>query len=295
MASVRSSILRFLLRHLVDWNKPLDEVREMHKKVESKPKIPKDIKIKEVKINGSISEWFIPNNRNTEKTLIYIHGGGYCLGIVNANRNFVIMLANYFQVPILMLNYRLAPENPFPAAIDDAVQLYKYLVNEQNIAPQNIGYIADSSGCGLTLASFIRLKSENILLPKFQIFMSPVVDLTRQGESFLKMKDKDPMSIKREFYIDNLYLNGNNPQNPLISPVFGDLSNFPQTFIQASEFDVFLSDSVMLADKLENQNCKVQYKLWEKMWHNFQMSHSILPEGKRAIYEIKHYIQEQIS
>lgn len=291
MASIQSYILRFLLKKTVNWNRPLSEIREFQKNIEKKEVIPPGIQIEKINIDGIESEWFIPRDSSKERTLIYLHGGGYCLGIVNANRNFVLKLSAEFGLPTILLNYRLAPENPYPAALNDSVSLYKWLIKDKNISPENIGYIADSSGCGLTLATLQVLKQEKIQLPKFQIFMSPVVDLKRTGKSFISMKDKDPFNIKDEYFIDNNYLIGNDPSNPKCSPVYGDLTGISQTIIQASEYDVFFSDSKLLQQKLQNSNIEVYLKVWPKMWHVFQMSHAILPEGKRAIREIKQFIQ----
>lgn len=290
MASTQSYILRFLLRKTVNWNRPLNEIREFQKNIEKKEVIPPGIQIEKINISGIESEWFIPRDSSKERTLIYLHGGGYCLGIVNANRNFVLKLSAEFGVPLILLNYRLAPESPYPTALNDSISLYEYLVNDLKITSGNIGYIADSSGCGLTLATLLALKQKQFPLPSFQIFMSPVVDLKRSGNSFKTMAGKDPFNIKGNYFIDNNYLIGYDPSNPLISPIYGDLAEISHTFIQASEYDVFLSDSEMLNQKLLASNVKVNFKVWPKMWHIFQMSHTILPEGKRAINEIKQFI-----
>lgn len=293
MASIKSYLLRFLLKKTINWNRPLNEIRAFQKNIEKKEIIPPGIRVEKIQVNGIESEWFTPLNKSKDKTLIYLHGGGYCLGIVNSNRNFVLNLASLFDVPILLLNYRLAPENPFPAAIEDSFSLYSHAIRVLNIKAENIGFIADSSGCGLTLSTIQMIRTSNLPMPKFLVFMSPVVDLTRSGESFRTMVKKDPFCIKEDFFIDNHYIRGNDPLNPLISPIFGDLSNTPETMIQASEFDVFFSDSVMLREKLLENNIKVQYKTWNKMWHIFQMSHAILPEGKEALKEIKSFIHKQ--
>lgn len=290
MASIQSYILRFLLRKTVNWNRPLSEIREFQKNIEKKEVIPPGVEIEKINISGIESEWFIPRDSSKERTLIYLHGGGYCLGIVNANRNFVLKLSAEFGIPIILLNYRLAPENPFPAALDDSVSLYKWVINNSTINPTRIGYIADSSGCGLTLATLQVLKQNNIPLPRLQVFMSPVVDLKRSGNSFKTMAHKDPFNIKGDYFIDNNYLIGNDPSNPLISPIYGDLAEISHTLIQASEYDVFFNDSEMLYQKLQASNVQVNFKVWPKMWHIFQMSHAILPEGKQAINEIKQFI-----
>lgn len=295
MASIQSCVLRFLLRKTVNWNKPLDEIREFHLNVEKKELVPPNIIIEKIFENGIESEWYIPNGSDLDKTLIYFHGGGYCLGVVHANRNFVMNMAADFNTPIVLLNYRLAPENPYPAALNDAVALYEWLLNVRKLKPENIGCIGDSSGCGLCLAMLQAVKIKGLPLPLLQVFMSPVVDLKRSGKSFQTMAIKDPMQMKEDYFIDNHYIKGNDPLDPLISPIYGDLNGFPQTMIQASEYDVFLSDSEMLHQKLEKQGVKVHFEIWKKMWHNFQMSAALLPEGKKAIGEIKEFIKKQFA
>ncbi|KAB2867585.1 MAG: alpha/beta hydrolase [Bacteroidales bacterium] len=292
--SIQSSILRFLLKKTVNWNKPLNEVREFQQNIEKNEKIPQGITIEKFYTNGIESEWFIPQTSDKSKTLIYFHGGGYCLGIVNANRNFVLKLAATFNTPILLLNYRLAPENPFPAAINDAISAYKTLIENHNFKPENIGCIGDSSGCGLCLVTLQKLKEENYTLPKFLAFMSPMVDLTKSGKSHKTMVKKDPMIIKPEFFIDNNYIANNNPADPQFSPIFGNLSNLPETLIQASEYDIFFSDSEILYEKLNEYGVKAHMTVWKKMWHNFQLSEAILPEGKKAIKELQVFIQSRL-
>jgi epsilon-lactone hydrolase len=293
MASIQSYILHFLLRKTINWNRPLNEIREFQKNIEKKEIIPPGIKIEKININGVESEWFIPEQSHENKTLIYLHGGGYCLGIVHSNRNFVLKLAAEFRISIILLNYRLAPENPYPSALNDSVSLYSWVINETHITPQNIGIIADSSGCGLALSALQVLRNKQLPLPKFQVFMSPVIDLSRRGESFKTMAANDPFCINDEYFVDNHYLKGNDPMDPFISPIYADLAGYPETMIQASEYDVFQSDSVMLQQKLITQNVKVHFKLWPRMWHIFQMSYAMLPEGKKALNEIKVFIENE--
>lgn len=290
MASLQSYFLRFLLKRTVNWNKPLNEVRDFHRSVQTKEVVPGGITIKKIDSPNFNAEWFVPQGVNFSQTLVYIHGGGYCLGVVDANRNFVLMLAKFLQQPIILLDYPLAPENPFPAALSHSVSLYEWLLKEAKFLPSNIGYIADSSGCGLTLATFQETKVRGLGLPKFQVFMSPVVDLTLSGKSFVEKTKKDPFSLKKGFFIDDNYIQGNDPANPKFSPIFGNLLLMPSTLIQASEYDVFLSDSEMLAAKLKDAGVDVSYSLWKKLWHNFQMSYTLLPEGKRALNEIRCFV-----
>lgn len=289
MASLQSFVLRYLIRKTINWNKPLEEVRKFQYNIEQKVKIPHGISIEKITTGCNESEWFIPRGCSGSHTLVYFHGGGYCLGIVNANRNFVMKLASDLNQPIVLLNYRLAPENPFPAALDDAVECLLYLLQKKQFKADQIGIIGDSSGCGLCMAALSILKSRSIPLPAFQVFMTPVVDLTKTGQSFKTKARKDPYQLKEHFFIDNNYTSGLDVYSPLLSPLYGDLKYFPETLIQAAEYDVFLSDAQRLHQKLTEAGVKSHYTLWRKTWHNFQMSAALLPEARKAITDIKNF------
>lgn len=285
MPSLKSSLLRFLIRRTINWNKPLEEIRIFQQNIEKKEKIPKGMEIEKKRVENCSIEIFIPENAIKSDLIVYFHGGGYCLGIVHANRNFIMRMADRWKKCIMIIDYRLAPEHPFPAALDDCTAVLRELqVSDERF--KKISCLADSSGCGLCLATLGRLHDEKLPMPSKLAFMCPVVDLSKTGDSFITKAAKDPMQLKEDFFIDRHYTLGLNVSDPRVSPIFADFKGFPDTLIQAADYDVFHSDSVKLFEKLTASGVNVKYSEWQKMWHNFQLSEAILPEGKKAMNEI---------
>ncbi|MCX7747562.1 MAG: alpha/beta hydrolase [Clostridia bacterium] len=291
MASFQSVILKFLIRKTINWNKPLMEVRKDLARISKKAKIPKDIDVFPVITDDFRGEWIVPSGALEENVIIYLHGGGYCLGIVNTNRGFVARVAKESGIKVLLVDYRLAPENPYPAAIEDAAAAYRWLLGE-GFQPKNIVFMADSSGCGLSLASLFMLRNNGVPMPASLIFMSPTVDFTYTGESMKTKAKVDPYQMDPRFFIANYYMENNDPASSWISPLYGDFYGLPPMLIHGSECDIFLSDAVRLAEKAKNAGVDVTLKVWDKMWHIFHMSADLLPEGRAALREIYGYIKK---
>lgn len=293
MASVQSYLIKLLIQMTVNWNQPLEKVRVFLEKPSLKEKIPENIRVERIILNGVLSEWFIPNEVTPDRAVIYLHGGGFCLGVVNTNRNFVAELAETYNLPIILLHYRLAPENPFPSAIHDSLNLYNWLLNTMKLPSNRIAYLADSSGCGLALSTIIELRKKGTSLPACLAFMTPVVDLSHSGSSFVTQCKNDPFKIREEFQIDKHYVGNNDASDPNFSPLFADLSQCPDTIIHGAEYDIFQSDSERLFVALMSSGCKSELKMWQKLWHLFQFSSSILPEGKKSLDEIFNFLKSK--
>ncbi len=189
-----------------------------------------------------------------------------------------------------MLDYRLAPENPYPAALNDFVGLYKSLVLDKS-NNNKIFIMADSSGCALALSGLQQLKSSNFGMPQALGLITPVVDFAKTGESFTTNKEADPYQLSEEYSIDHQYLKGLDTTNPTISPLYGDFNGFPPMLIHSAGCDVFQSDSEMLFEKATRQGVAIHYRNWPELWHNFHMSRSILDEGVEALQEIYNFFQ----
>lgn len=294
MASFRSSILRLLIRKTVNWNKPLSEIRAEIERMNKKAEIPPNLNVTPILAGEVQAELFEPIDAPKDKIIIYLHGGGYCLGIVNTNRSFVAKISTGTGMKVLLVDYRLAPENVFPAALEDAVSSFRWVLNKGYL-PKNIFIVADSSGCGLSLAALMTLRNNNEPMPSAMVFISPVVDLKGTGDSIETRKKEDPFQYSDPLSIAKNYVGENDATLPIISPLFGDLYGLPPILIHASDYDVFLSDSIRLAEKLKRANKEVDLKIWAKMWHIFHMSYSLLPEGKVALEEIFMYIKGKAS
>lgn len=284
MASLQSSLVRLLFKYAVNWNKPVEEVRMQLQKMDSKTKLPDSADYQKTEFYDVKGEWITPKELRSEKIILYIHGGGNCIGIVNTNRKYIAQIALEAGMKLFLPDFRLAPEFPFPAALNDCIKAYLYLL-ELGFQSDKIVIVADSSGCGLSLSMMNFFQEEGVPLPVSVHFFCPMLDSAKTGESMISRAKKDPYRLKPEFFYDRLYVAENDPCHPSISPLYADLKNLPPVFIHAADYDVFLSDAIRLHDKLLSGSSPSTLKIWPKMWHNFQMSADILPEGKIAIKE----------
>lgn len=294
MASFQSVILRFLIRKTVNWNKPLEKVRKDLEELGGKTSLPKEVQVTTLVHQGFKAELMEPAGAPENKIILYLHGGGYCLGVYNTNRAFVAGVASQCGLKTLLLDYRLAPEHPFPAALEDSVAAYRWLL-QAGFSSDKIILMGDSSGCGLGLATVMKLREEQESLPAAMVFLSPVVDLAGKGESFITLAKKDPFQYRDPLGIAKNYVGRNDPALPMLSPLYGDMDGLPPMLIHAGDYDVFLSDATRLAEKAERYGVKVKLKVWKKMWHIFHMSAGILPEGKAALNEVYAYISEKMA
>lgn len=229
---------------------------------------------------------------NTRKIILQLHGGGYVGAMRNAYRMFAGLYNEVSRgMSVLTPDYRVAPENPYPAALQDAYDAYCYLL-EQGWFAEQIILAGDSAGGGLCMALCHYLKDLGQQLPCGIIAMSPWTDLTASGESYDTNYEKDPLFGKtRDSMIYNKdYVGDNDPMNAYISPLFGDFRQFPPMLIQVGSYEMLLSDSVGVASKARMQGVKVHLSIYDGMFHIFQMAAKMLPESKRAWVEIGRFI-----
>lgn len=229
---------------------------------------------------------------NTQKIILQLHGGGYVGAMRNAYRMFAGLYNEVSRgMSVLTPDYRVAPENPYPAALQDAYDAYCYLQDQGWFAEQII-LAGDSAGGGLCMALCHYLKDLGQQLPCGIVAMSPWTDLTASGESYDTNYEKDPLFGKtRDSMIYNKdYVGDNDPMNAYISPLFGDFRQFPPMLIQVGSYEMLLSDSVGVASKARMQGVKVHLSIYDGMFHIFQMAAKMLPESKRAWVEIGRFI-----
>lgn len=285
MSSIQSVIIRFLLRRADIWNRPLEEVRHGLEKIKKAAGAPAGIRAEKTEMNGLSFEAFRHEAKKHDSVILYFHGGGFCIGIYHPNREFVARLAELTEMDVYMPDYRLAPEHPFPAALEDAVAAYQGLVQKGH-AESDILIMGDSSGCALALSALLALKQKGEKMPRALAFITPVFDLTGSGASFITRARKDPFRLEDPLGIAKGYLGANDAASPLISPLFGDLEGLPPMFIHGADYDVFLSDAERLADRAKNAGVQVEMKVWEHMWHIFHMQAAVVPESRQAMNEL---------
>lgn len=233
----------------------------------------RDIHYRELNIGGLYAEWVGVNRAHMKKyVILHCHGGGYSTGSSLYARTLTSKLAESTSMDVLCFDYRLAPEHPYPAATEDAMKVWDYLML-LGYGARDIILTGDSAGGNLALSLVLKLKKQGRLLPRGIVLMSPWTDLTSSGKSFEAKAEVDPV-LDRD-YIDRMvaaYAPDMDLKQPLISPLFGDFEGFPPVYIQAGENEILLSDSLRLHQALVDANVSVKMDTYKGMWHVFQMS-----------------------
>ena len=233
----------------------------------------KAINYREINIGGMYAEWVSVNRAHMKKyVILHCHGGGYSTGSSLYARTLTSKLAEFTSMDVLCFDYRLAPENPYPAATEDAMKAWNYLML-LGYGAGDVILTGDSAGGNLALSLKLKLKEEGRILPRGLVLMSPWTDLTSSGKSFATKAELDP--VLDSAYIDRMiqaYAEGQNLKNPYISPLFGNFEGFPPTYIQVGENEILLSDSLRLHQALADANVSVKIDTYSGMWHVFQMS-----------------------
>ncbi len=245
--------------------------------------IPDDVAFEEATLGGVPVRWSTTQEAVSGRVLLYLHGGAYVVGSSLGYRALSSALARSARARGLALDYRRAPENPFPAAVDDAVTAYRALL-AQGISPDSITIAGDSAGGGLTVAMLMAARDAGLPMPAAALAISPWADLACAGASMSTKAAQDP-SLNREGLIAmaGLYLNGASPQSALASPVYGDFAGLPPLLIQVGSIEVLLDDSIRLAARAAEADVAVNLEVWPGMphvWHGFA---SQLSEGRDAI------------
>ncbi len=296
MPSLRSQILARTLRRITTVLDAPISIQEQRTRLEELGRrgfrLPREILVRSVQARGVHAEWVESARHKTARVLLYLHGGGYCLCSPGTHRGLAARLAMAAQARVLLVDYRLAPEYPFPAALDDARAAYTWLL-ETGITPGHIVIGGDSAGGGLTLATAIRLRDEAAPLPAALICLSPWTDLTFSGESIRTMAKLDPILHWREPPSVRYYTGDYPPDHPLISPFFADLHNLPPTLIHVGSHEILLDDARRLADRMRAAGVEVTLEIWPGMWHVFQIFAPLIPEAQQSIEKLGTFIRER--
>lgn len=257
--------------------------------------LKQDYSLNEVDIKGIKAAWIESLNSIKNKgVIIYLHGGCYIYGNINNYCTIPVQISNTTGLKVLSVNYSLAPENPFPKAIEDVQNIYEYLIEEGYTSDQ-IVIVGDSAGGGLALATVIKLRDLKADLPAALGLFSPWVDLTLKGDTIETLKDFDNVLSKRQLEgAAKIYAEKQELTNPLISPVFADLKNCPPMMILAGGREILLSDSINLARKATLDNTTVNFIVWDKLDHVFAVD-STLPESKEAIEILGKFLLEKMN
>ncbi len=226
--------------------------------------------------------------------VLHFHGGGYVIGGAALYRDFTWRVSAAARAPVVYFDYRLAPEHPFPAALDDAVTVYRWLI--KRIDPKRIAVIGDSAGGGLVLGTLIRLRDEGLPLPAAAVLISPWTDLALTGPSLQSNAAADPMlDAARIPEFADYYLAGADPRHPYISPLYGDVSGLPPTLIQVGSDEILYDDSLRMAARLKDAGRDAELDIWPRMPHAWPLYARILPEGRDAIARAGRFVQDRLA
>lgn len=233
----------------------------------------KDTVIKEVSMNGMYGEWISVNRAHMKKYIVfYCHGGGYMTGSSLYARTLTTKLATITSMDVFCFDYRLAPESPYPAAIEDALKAWDYIM-QLGYGARDVIVAGDSAGGNMALSLALHLKDQGRILPRGLILMSPWTDMTCGGRSYETRKEVDP--VLDAAYIQraiSAYAPGEDLENPYISPLFGNFENFPPTYIQVGDNEILLQDAIMLHKQMQKEKVSCKIDIFHGMWHVFQMS-----------------------
>ena len=305
MLSFRARLIKFLMQHRqllqfkgnednTDWTQ-YESVLYFRQQVEAGAgkmgKLPADISIWPVNIDKLYAEWLVPEGAPEDKVVLYFHGGGYISGTCKAHRAITAKFVKESGIKALLFEYRLAPENPYPAALEDALTAYDWLLN-QKIDPKNIVFVGDSAGGGLCLSALLALRDRGAVLPSAAVAYSPVTDLLCTGETH-RTKAKvclSPEGITQA--IAKHYAGDENPALPYISPLYGDLHSLPPLLIYAGADETLCDDAVRFAKKAEEAGTTVKLIIGEGMFHCYPAMAPLFPEATKALEDICAFINK---
>ena len=259
--------------------------------------VPRGTEREAVRIPGAHfdAEWIGHGDITSDRVILYLPGGAYILRTPNVHTGMVSRLCKRANARALMTYYRLAPEHPFPACLDDSVHAYRWLL-EQGIEPENIVIAGDSAGGGLTLSILLALKEQKLPMPACAYLLSPLLDVSDHAPSRWKNANSDtalPAPAKRAINPRPLYLGDSDPSDPMVSPINGDFSGLPPMYIQVSDSEMLLDDSLRLARRGHTYDVPVNVDIWRKVPHVWQ-AFAFLPESNEALEKAGRFIREQI-
>lgn len=270
------------------WKKLLDDMGKFQR-------VPKGTEVQPVMVGSTPAEWVWSPGSKEQHTVLYLHGGAMVMGSPANYRETAARFSTGFGCKLLVLDYRLAPEHPFPAAIEDAISAYHWLL-ELGYAPDQVAMGGDSAGGSLAVQTLLALRDTGEPLPAAGFCISPPLDWTRfDGESYRTRAHADPWIAEQMCrFTGGLYVGDNDPSSPLLNPLHMDLAGLPPLVIHVGDDEVLLSDAVRLAERAQAAGVEVEFKVWPGMWHAFQTNAAIAPEARQSLAEICSFVLKQL-
>lgn len=300
MASLRAHIIKFFMRSLKKRSRKMmsnfSSFRLEKEKIFARISPPRNYKAQPLEIEGIEAEWLEPKGYvEKDSVLFYLHGGGFATGSIRSHRGLVAQFSNATGLRALSINYRLAPENPFPAGMQDALKVYRHLLEQYK--PEQIVVMGDSAGGGLAASMLLQAREEGLPAPLAVVLLSPWVDMSLGGESMETLKHKDPIlpaDIARDWA--KWYIGDADPKNPILSPVFASWRDYPAAvLLHVGTEEILFSDSENLYKKMREEGLDIEYYVGRGLTHVWHMSWRFLPEGKQSIKDIGNFVAKQIA
>jgi len=255
---------------------------------------PKHIQVSVISLGGVRTERLQPDMANEKRALLYIHGGGFVAGHPANHRQLTWRLAEKTNMPVYAIDYRLAPEHPYPAALDDAVTAYRTLL-DKGVTSQHIAVGGDSAGGNLTLALALKLKELGLPQPAALVCLSPVTDLAEPTYSHEANAQSDAMFDASIFdSVPAAYCPGRDVRDPFISPLRGDVRGLPPTLFQCSQTEMLRDDTTRMAERMRQAGVDVNVEVWPNVFHVWQVAADVLPEGRKAIDNIAAFLNARL-
>lgn len=272
------------------------ELREKTEKAgQTFGKIPKDIEREEIKIGERYAEWLRLQNGPSDQAILYFHGGGYVIGSPQGHRVHVSKFVKAAGCQALVFEYRLAPEHAFPAGLNDAKQAYLHLL-ESGISPEKIVFCGDSAGAGLLLCTLLALKQDGHALPAGAVALSPWTDMSNSADSWQRNAELDKLTWKESWTVfADYYLAGHDAKDPLVSPLFGDLSHLPPILLFAGGHERMLDDAARFHERALEAGVQSELVVGDGLFHCYPVCSGIFPEATEAMVHIGRFIRARLN
>ena len=266
---------------------PLPQASRLLKLGVRRVRLQDGVKREKVSADGVACEWIIPPNSKPDRVLLYLHGGGFVFGVTPQHLHIGAYLVLSMGLPLLMVDYRLAPQHPFPAALQDCVTAYRWLLG-QGFQPGRIAIAGDSAGGNLVITTMLKLRADGVPLPAAGACLSPVTDLTEKGGN--NSDFRDPLLPRRSVrYYTTSYLGGSDPHNPLVSPVYADLHGLPPLLVHVGEDEILRQDAIRITECLKAAGVEVRLEIYPQMWHVWQLFMQ-LPQAGQSLDDIASFL-----
>lgn len=294
--SIRGVLMRDLMKNMMEtaMGRPFQTGEFRMNPIEPAWVCPVGYKYEIIDMENFKMEYLRPAEVATGRVILQLHGGGYIGAMKNTYRDFAVRYSKRsLGGDVLSIDYRVAPEFPYPAALEDAVCAYRWLIETKKYEPRKIIIVGDSAGGGLTLALALWLRDHHIPMPAGLLTMSPWTDLTCSGESYDFNYTNDPQfgNTRESMLYNSSYVGESDPTDPYLSPMFGDFTGMPPILMQVGGCEMLLSDTLSVADKIRKAHGKLRLSVYDGMFHVFQMAMNMIPESKEAWEEVADFLQ----